>query len=53
VGSMGGTFIGVLIIGVLNSGLSQVGSQTCDKDVIIGIMIAAAVAFDTLIRRRR
>jgi ribose transport system permease protein len=53
VGSMGGTFIGVLIIGVLNNGLSQVGAQTYDKDVIIGIMIAAAVAFDTLIRRRR
>ncbi len=53
VGSMGGTLIGVLIIGVLNSGLSQIGAQTYDKDVIIGIMIAAAVAFDTLIRRRR
>ncbi len=53
VGSIGGTLIGVLIIGVLNSGLSQVGAQTYDKDVIIGVMIAAAVAFDTLIRRRR
>ena len=53
VGSMGGTLIGVLIIGVLNSGLSQIGAQTYDKDVIIGVMIAAAVAFDTLIRRRR
>jgi len=53
VGSMGGTLVGVLIIGVLNSGLSQIGAQTYDKDVIIGVMIAAAVAFDTLIRRRR
>ena len=53
VGSMGGTLIGVLIIGVLNSGLSQIGAQTYDKDVIVGVMIAAAVAFDTLIRRRR
>jgi ribose transport system permease protein len=53
VGSIGGTLIGVLIIGVLNSGLSQIGAQTYDKDVIIGVMIAAAVAFDTLIRRRR
>lgn len=52
VGGIGGTLIGVLIIGVLNSGLSQIGAQTYDKDVIIGIMIAAAVAFDTLIRRR-
>lgn len=53
VGSMGGTLIGVLIIGVLNSGLSQIGAQTYDKDIIVGLMIAAAVAFDTLIRRRR
>jgi len=53
VGSIGGTLIGVLIIGVLNSGLTQIHAQTYDKDIIIGVMIAAAVAFDTLIRRRR
>ena len=53
VGSIGGTLIGILIIGVLNSGLTQIHAQTYDKDIIIGIMIAAAVAFDTLIRRRR
>ncbi|MDB5439028.1 MAG: Sugar transporter permease [Caulobacteraceae bacterium] len=53
VGGIGGTMVGVLIIGVLNSGLSQIGAQTYDKDIIIGLMIAAAVAFDTLIRRRR
>ncbi|OJU10797.1 MAG: sugar ABC transporter permease [Caulobacterales bacterium 68-7] len=53
VGGVGGTLVGVLIIGVLNSGLSQIGAQTYDKDIIIGVMIAAAVAFDTLIRRRR
>jgi len=46
VGGMGGTFIGLLIIGVLNNGLSLLNVNPNLQAVVIGIVILAAVLTD-------
>ncbi len=51
VGGIGGTIVGVLIIGVLHNGLNLVGVSPFIQQVIIGAVIAVAVTFDTLRRR--
>jgi ribose transport system permease protein len=51
VGGIGGTIIGVLIIGVLHNGLNLVGVSPFVQQVLIGLVIAVAVTFDTLRRR--
>jgi ribose transport system permease protein len=51
-GSVVGTFIGVLIIAVLNSGLAAVGAKEELKRLITGAVIIAAVIAD-LYRHRR
>jgi ribose transport system permease protein len=51
VGSIGGTVVGVLIIGVLRNGLNLLGVSPFVQQVVIGLVIAAAVTFDTLGRR--
>ena len=43
----------VLIIGVLRNGLNLLGVSPFVQQVVIGMVIATAVAFDTLGRRRR
>jgi ribose transport system permease protein len=53
VGSIGGTAIGVLIIGVLRNGLNLLGVSPFVQQVIIGVVIALAVAADTWRRRTR
>lgn len=53
VGSISGTVIGVFIIGVLRNGLNLLGVSPFIQQVLIGIVIAAAVTFDTLGRRRK
>ena len=45
-GSVTGTFFGVLIIAVLNSGLASVGARDETKRVITGAVIVAAVVLD-------
>jgi len=52
VGSIGGTVVGVLIIGVLRNGLNLLGVSPFIQQVVIGLVIALAVTFDTLGRRR-
>lgn len=52
VGSMGGTVVGVLIIGVLRNGLNLLGVSPFVQQIVIGLVIAVAVAFDTLGRRK-
>ena len=44
VGSIGGTVIGVLIIGVLRNGLNLLGVSPFIQQVVIGVVIALAVA---------
>jgi ribose transport system permease protein len=51
VGSVGGTLVGVLIIGVLRNGLNLLGVSPFVQQVVIGIVIALAVTLDTLRRR--
>lgn len=53
VGSIPGTLIGVLIIGVLRNGLNLVGVSPFFQMVVIGTVIALAVTFDTLGRHRK
>lgn len=51
VGSIGGTLVGVLIIGVLRNGLNLLGVSPFIQQVVIGVVIALAVTLDTLRRR--
>lgn len=53
VGSIAGTFIGTLIIGVLRNGLNLHGMNAFYQDVVIGAAIAVTVAIDMLKRQRQ
>jgi ribose transport system permease protein len=50
-GSVISTFIGVLIISILEAGLAQIGISEPMKRIITGIVIVAAVVLDTYRRR--
>jgi ribose transport system permease protein len=50
-GSVVGSFLGVLIIAVLGSGLAQVGAQEPTKRLVTGAVIVAAVVIDHFRRR--
>ncbi len=51
IGGIGGTMVGVLIIGVLHNGLNLTGVSPFIQQVVIGVVIALAVSSDTLRRR--
>jgi ribose transport system permease protein len=51
-GGIGGTIVGVLIIGVLRNGLNLLGVSPFTQQVVIGVVIAVAVAADVFRRRR-
>lgn len=51
-GGIGGTLIGVLIIGVLRNGLNLLNVSPFLQQVIIGVVIVLAVGAETLRRRR-
>jgi ribose transport system permease protein len=51
-GGVGGTIIGVLIIGVLRNGLNLLGVSPFLQAVIIGLVIVMAVAAETIKHRR-
>ena len=51
IGSIAGTVVGVFIIGVLHNGLNLVGISPFIQQVVIGVVIAVAVTFDTLRRK--
>ena len=53
VGGIGGTVVGVLIIGFLRNGLNLLHVSPFVQQVIIGVVIALAVAADTIRARRR
>jgi ribose transport system permease protein len=52
-GSVGGTAIGVLTIGILRNGLNLLGVSPFIQQVVIGVVIALAVAADTWRRHTR
>jgi inositol transport system permease protein len=52
-GGIGGTIIGALLIGVLTNGLVIMHVSSYWQQVIIGLIIVAAVAFDAFAKARR
>jgi inositol transport system permease protein len=52
-GGIGGTIIGALLIGVMTNGLVIMHVSSYWQQVIIGLIIVAAVAFDTFAKARR
>jgi inositol transport system permease protein len=52
-GGVGGTIIGALLIGVLTNGLVIMHVSSYWQQVVIGLIIVAAVAFDTFTKARR
>ncbi len=53
VGTIFGTVIGTILIGVLLNGLVLLGVSSCIQQIIIGVIIVLAVAFDTFAKSRR
>ncbi len=51
-GTLGGTLIGALIMGVLRNGLNLLGVSSFLQQVVIGSVIIAAVLIDTVLKRR-
>ena len=51
-GNVLGTLLGAIIVGVLRSGLVQVGVSSIYQSAITGVLIIAAVALDQVSRRR-
>lgn len=50
-GTIPGTFIGLLIVSVLNSGLNWIGVESFGQQVILGLVILAAVLLDRFTAR--
>jgi ribose/xylose/arabinose/galactoside ABC-type transport system permease subunit len=51
-GTIGGTFVGLLIVSVLSSGLNWIGVESFGQQVILGTVILAAVLLDRVKARR-
>lgn len=51
VGGIGGTIVGALLIGVLANGLVMMGVNAYYQQIVIGIIIVLAVAFDTYAKK--
>jgi ribose/xylose/arabinose/galactoside ABC-type transport system permease subunit len=47
-GTIGGTFMGLLVVAILNSGLTWIGIETFGQQVTLGLVILAAVLLDRL-----
>ena len=52
-GTLTGTLIGALIMGVLRNGLNLLGVSSFLQQIVIGAVIIAAVLIDTLLKRQR
>lgn len=52
-GGLVGTLIGALIVGVLRNGLTLAGIDPLWQDLITGVLVIVAVAFDQLSRGSR
>jgi ribose/xylose/arabinose/galactoside ABC-type transport system permease subunit len=52
-GTLGGTLIGALIMGVLRNGLNLLGVSSFLQQIVIGGVIVVAVLLDTVLKRTR
>ena len=52
-GTLGGTLIGALIMGVLRNGLNLLGVSSFLQQIVIGGVIVGAVLVDTMLKRQR
>jgi len=52
-GSLGGTLVGALIMGVLRNGLNLLGVSSFLQQIVIGGVIVVAVLLDTILKRRK
>jgi ribose transport system permease protein len=52
-GTLSGTLIGALIMGVLRNGLNLLGVSSFMQQVVIGLVIVGAVLIDTLLKARK
>ena len=50
-GSIGGTFIGAFVIGMLRNGLNLIGVSPFIQKIVIGLVIVGSVFFDRIKRR--
>ncbi len=53
VGTLGGTLIGALTMGVLRNGLNLLGISSFLQQIVIGLVIIAAVLMDSLVKSKR
>jgi ribose transport system permease protein len=51
-GTLAGTLVGALIMGVLRNGLNLLGVSSFLQQIVIGAVIVGAVLIDTLLKRR-
>ncbi len=52
IGTVGGTLIGALIMGVLNNGMSIMGIPSSDQMTVKGLVLLLAVAFDVISKKQ-
>lgn len=52
IGTVGGTLIGALVMGVLNNGMSIMGISSNAQQVVKGLVLLAAVAFDVISKQK-
>ncbi|MCL2811537.1 MAG: sugar ABC transporter permease [Clostridia bacterium] len=52
IGTVGGTLIGALLMGVLNNGMSLLGIPTSVQKVVKGLVLLTAVAFDVISKKQ-
>ncbi len=52
-GSLGGTLIGALIMGVLRNGLNLLGVSSFLQQIVIGVVIIGAVLIDSTLKREK
>ena len=51
-GGVGGTIMGILLIQVLKTGLTQIGISSIYQNAIIGTVVLAAIILDAVFRNR-
>jgi D-xylose transport system permease protein len=53
IGTITGGVLGAVVMQSLTSGMVLIGVDTASQDIVLGLVLVAAVGFDTYLRRRR